>query len=122
MPRSDRAFVVFDDRAVESFALFGPDAQLLCLRLGFASHEQATPGRAEASLRQLQDRTGLGKDRIARSLRRLARGGVVTVVGRSSKRGCPTVYDLHLDRVGIVVADGDAFASAEDCSPGSEAG
>jgi len=103
MPRSEPAVLVVTEDAIAQFAHLGPDAALVCARLGFVCREQATPGRAEASLRELEAHTGLRKDRVARSLARLAHAGVVVPIGRSKRRGGPTIFELHLDRVGIVV-------------------
>jgi len=103
MPRSEPMVLVVTEDAIAHFAHLGPDAVLVCARLGFVCCEQATPGRAEASLRELQARTGLRKDRVARTLGRLAHAGVALPVGRSTRRGRPTIYELHLDRVGILI-------------------
>lgn len=110
MPRERDTVLIVHPDAVAHFALLGPDAQVVCIGLGFMAHEQSTPGRVEASLRELERRTGLRKDRVARSLGRLDRARVVIPIGRSTRRGRPTIYGLDLAQVGLAVSETDDSA------------
>jgi hypothetical protein len=103
MPRSGPRLFIVTETAMAHFAHLGPDAVLVCAGLAFVSSEETYPRRVEASLREIQARTGLRKDRVARTLGRLAQAEVVVPVGRSGRRGRPTIYELRLDRVGILL-------------------
>jgi len=87
--------------ALPHFSHLGPDALLVCLGLVLTAQELGTLPDVEASLRDLEARTGLRKDRVARAISRLSRIGAVVVIGRSSRRGRPTIYRLDLTEIGI---------------------
>lgn len=88
--------------ALTHIAYLGPDALLVCLGLTVLAEHQDS--EIEASLRVLEHRTGLRKDRVARALARLTRASAVIVVGRSERRGRPTIYRLNLHTIGITAA------------------
>ncbi|MFN8038744.1 MAG: hypothetical protein U0Q07_05985 [Acidimicrobiales bacterium] len=101
--RPEPGSIAIGEEALSHFIYLGPDALLVCLGLSVLAEHQAST-EVVASLRALEDRTGLRKDRVARALTRLARVSAVAVVGRSEGRGRPTIYRLDLHAIGITGA------------------